>query len=248
MSNRITPFRERLKRKKKKLVVFICTGNTCRSPMAAMYMRHLLKEHEIQDIDVRSAGVMTIAGLLASPEAMQVMEAHGVDMRRHRSAPLTPELLRKADLVLAMSPFHMQTALRMCEDARDKTKLLKEFTRSDLKNVQIADPMGCTLEVFKKTFKEIKAACDLLIKHDYITGGDEAEEMAEEAPAPSKRKTARKAPAAKGAEKKAAAKSPKKAPKKAAKKVAKKAVKKVAKKTAKKTATKKAATKKSSKK
>ena len=124
---------------------------------------------------MRSAGVMTITGLLASQEATQIMEAEEVDLKKHRSTQLTPELIRKADLILAMSPFHRQTALRMAEDAKNKTFLLKEFTGIDAKNAQIADPMGCTLEVFKKVFKEIKTACERLVEHEYILGkADEA--------------------------------------------------------------------------
>lgn len=138
--------------------------------MASAYFRKLLDDNGVRDVETRSAGVMTITGLLASQEAIQVMSAEGVDLHRHRSTQLTPELIRKADLILAMSPFHRQTALRMSEDAKNKTFLLKEFTKSDLKNVQIADPMGCTLEVFKKCFKEIKAACERLIEHEFITG------------------------------------------------------------------------------
>jgi protein-tyrosine phosphatase len=180
--------------------------------MASAYFRKLLDDRGIRDVETRSAGVMTITGLLASQEAIQVMGSEGVDLHRHRSTQLTPELIRKADLILAMSPFHRQTALRMCEDAKNKTFLLKEFTKSDLKNVQIADPMGCTLEVFKKCFKEIKAACDRLVDHEFVTGKPMA-------PRPAAAKKAAK-PAAKGGAKggKGAAKPAAKAPAAKAKK------------------------------
>lgn len=136
--------------------------------MAAGYFRKLLAERNVKGVEVRAAGVMTVTGLRASQEAQQVMEAVEVDLGRHRSSQLTPESIRRADLILGMSPLHVQHALRESPDARGKTFLLKEFARSDLKNIQISDPMGCTLEVFKKCFKEIRQACDKLIDTEYV--------------------------------------------------------------------------------
>ena len=194
--------------------------------MSAGYFKKMLAERNIRNIEVRSAGVMTITGLLANQEANQVMENEGVDLRLHRSTPLSAELIRKADLVLAMTPFHRQSALRQCEEAKSKTFLFKEFTRTDLKNVQIADPMGGTLEVFKKCFKEIKSACNKLIEHEFVTG--KKPQSQREKP----KKPAVKKPAAK----KSAAK--KSAAKKSAKKTKSPEKKKPASKSRKKTATK----------
>ncbi len=153
---------------KKKMILFLCTGNTCRSPMAAGYLQKLLKEKGVKDIEVKAAGVMTIPGLLATPEAIQIMDSMGVDLHRHRSSQLTRDLIKKADLILGMTPFHVQSALRVSDEARGKTFLFKEYTRSDLKNTQIVDPMGCTLEVYKKVFNEIKHATNRLMKTDII--------------------------------------------------------------------------------
>ena len=174
---------------RRKMVVFLSTGNTCRAPMAAGYFRKLLDDHKIRNIEVRAAGVMTIAGLLATPESNQIMTAVGVDLSRHRSSQMTPDLLKKVDLILGMTPFHVQMALRMSDEAKGKTFLFKEYTRSDLKNTQIADPMGCTLEVYKKCFQEIKAGCDLLVKHPAITG-----KKPEPPPKPEKKVAVAKAP------------------------------------------------------
>lgn len=156
------------KRRKKRVIVFVCTGNTCRSPMAQGLLQDYLEKGNWRHIEVKTAGVMTISGLLPTPEAVQVMESVEIDIRKHRSAPLTPEMLKKADLVLGMTPFHVQFALRMSPEARGKTFLLKEYTKSDLKNYQITDPMGATLEVYKRVFREIKLAIDRLIEMDVV--------------------------------------------------------------------------------
>lgn len=164
------PFRNKFGNQRRKMILLLCTGNTCRSPMAAGYLRHLIQKKEITNVEVRSAGVMTVTGLRASQEAAQVMADCQIDLSRHRSSQLSPEIIRKADLILGMSPLHVQTALRMSDEARNKTFLLKEYARSDLKNIQIADPMGCTLEVFKKVFKEIRSACERLSNMEIVTG------------------------------------------------------------------------------
>ncbi|MGF1574240.1 MAG: low molecular weight protein arginine phosphatase [Sumerlaeia bacterium] len=163
------------KRKKKRSIVFVCTGNTCRSPMAQGLMYQILAENDIATVDVKTAGVMTTTGLLPTPEAIQVMEAAGIDITKHRSVPLTAEMLRKADLVLGMTPFHVQFAKRMLientEDPGnpdDKVFLLKEYTKSDMKNYQITDPMGATLEVYKRVFREIKLSINKLFEMDVV--------------------------------------------------------------------------------
>ncbi|MCX8037355.1 MAG: low molecular weight protein arginine phosphatase [Candidatus Sumerlaeia bacterium] len=154
----------------RKVLLFLSTGNICRSPMAAAYMRKLLEERKIKNIEVRSAGVMTIAGLLATDESKQMLEPYAISLDRHRSQPLTEDIIRKADLILGMTPFHVQMALRMSPEARKKTHLLKEYTAVDPKNRPIPDPMGCTLEVYKRVFRQIKMACDKLVEMEFITG------------------------------------------------------------------------------
>lgn len=183
------------KKKNKKVVVFLCTGNTCRGPMAQGYMRHAMNERGVKNIEVKTAGVMTIPGLIPTPEATQVMKNADVDITGHRSTPLTPEMIRKADLILGMTPFHVQYALRMSDDAKDKTYLLKEFAESDVKNYQITDPMGATLEVYKRVYREMKLAIDkMLDQKEFFTGVPE-EEMKK------RRKTTRTSPTASGTKK-----------------------------------------------
>lgn len=156
------------KPKRRKTIVFLCTGDTCRGPMAHGYMSDCLEKAGIHYIEVKSAGVLTIEGLIPTPEAKQVMDKEGVDIGRHRSSRFTPELARRADLILGMTPYHVQTALRDFKGAKDKSFLLKEYTKSDMKNFQVTDPMGATLEVYKRVFREIKLAVDRLLEEDFV--------------------------------------------------------------------------------
>lgn len=162
--------RKILESQARKVVLFVSTGNTCRSPMAAAYLNKLLEERKIRHIEVRSAGVMTIPGLLATDESKLMLEPYGISLERHRSQPLTDEIIRRANLILGMTPFHVQMALRMSDAARNKTHLFKEFTKTDPKGRPIPDPMGCTLEVYKKCFRQIKQACDRLVEMPEFLG------------------------------------------------------------------------------
>jgi hypothetical protein len=67
-----------------------------------------------------------------------------------------------------MTPFHVQHALRMAPEAKGKTHLLKEFAKSDMKNYQVTDPMGATLEVYKRVYREIKLAIDRLLEEEFV--------------------------------------------------------------------------------
>jgi protein arginine phosphatase len=137
--------------------------------MAYGVMKKLLEEAGIADIEVRTAGVSTIPGLLPTQECRQILEKEGVNIDHHRSCQLTPDLIKGATVILGMTSYHVQMALRMSEDARGKTFLLKEYVGSDPKNSQIQDPMGCTLEVYRKVYREIRAACRRLIKMDLFS-------------------------------------------------------------------------------
>ncbi len=142
--------------------------------MAYGILRKLFEENGIDDVEVRTAGVMTIPGLLPTQECRQILTKEGIEIGMHRSCKMTPELLRRATLILGMTSFHVQMALRMSPEARGKTFLLKEYVGAGSKNSQIQDPMGCTLEVYKKVFKEIRKACKVLAKMDLHTPGPPA--------------------------------------------------------------------------
>ena len=131
-------------------------------------LKHYFEENGITCLDVRTAGVMTTPGLMPTQECRQLLAKDNIEVNQHRAHKMTVELIKQAALVLCMTSFHVQMALRMTEDARGKTYLFKEFVGGDPKNSQIQDPMGCTLEVYKKVYRDIKAGCKKLAKMEVL--------------------------------------------------------------------------------
>ena len=124
-------------------ILFVCTGNTCRSPMAAGLCRKYLAQKigcTVDQLDksgykIGSAGTMAAAGWQASPEAVEVCRAKGADIGWHRSASLSAGLIRQSDMVYAMCRQHRDRVLELCPDADEKCFLLAA-------NMEIPDPMG----------------------------------------------------------------------------------------------------------
>lgn len=140
-------------------VLFVCTGNTCRSPMGAGYFRYLCKKNGKNDITVESAGTSACEGALVSEHAVKVMEKFGVNISDHLSSKLTVEKIDSADLIVVMSALHKQVVGEMRPPALKKTHTIFEFVN---KTDDIFDPLGGDLELYLKCFKEMKKALDNL--------------------------------------------------------------------------------------
>ena len=196
------------KKKDRVIILFLDTGDNCRCPMAKGYLTKLLDQQKITYVEIRTAGVMTPSDLKPQAEAVLLLQEEGVDVTRHRSRPVTEKLLNEADLILGMTPFHVQTAHRKCEEARGKTFLLKEYVGAQGRNTQIADPMGGTLEIFKKCFSELRAALQKLVEMPLIQTPDIEIPPPPPPPPPPEETTAAEAEKKKPSTKKPAAKKP----------------------------------------
>lgn len=140
------------------IVLFVCTGNTCRSPMAEALFRKLAAQRigcrpeELPDrgLVVMSAGTSALQGSPASPEAIDVLATSGLDLRGHESQPLTEPLARQADLILALTRGHRQAILSEWPDLTERVRLL---SRS---GGDVADPIGGPREFYERCAAQIE--------------------------------------------------------------------------------------------
>jgi protein-tyrosine phosphatase len=136
-------------------LLLVCTGNTCRSPMAEVIARSLVNGQP--DVTVGSAGVFASAGAPASAEAVQAMSARGLDLSNHRSRTLTREMLNEADAVYTMTEGHRQAVLAMAPELSGKVQRL-------LPDKDVEDPIGGPLQAYEVTAERITAGLEQRLK------------------------------------------------------------------------------------
>ncbi len=138
--------------------MFVCTGNTCRSPMAEGILRQMAKKDNLEYMDVVSSGVGTLDGYPATGHAVRVAGRDGVDISNHHSSQLIAELMEEADLIFALAFDHYEKMSLMYPEDLDKIHLLKGFPEGRAeRNLSVADPIGLDFEEYQKTYDEIKA-------------------------------------------------------------------------------------------
>ncbi len=141
--------------REKYTVLFVCTGNTCRSPMAEGALRSILEKMRPGKYEVISAGTAAAVGFPATMYAIEAARVWDIDISGHLSQPLTGTLIDRADLILVMTLQHYQEVVRIRKNAAGKTFLLKNFPDDSPDGEPVVDPIGQSLERYNATFLDI---------------------------------------------------------------------------------------------
>lgn len=146
------------KKHTRKKILFVCTGNTCRSPMAELLMKNKIKRCKIRWWDVSSCGINAEVGGAMSRNSEIALSERGISAENFKPRQLTQKLIEKSTIVICMTE-NQKTLLESCGNVHS----VKEMCGYD-----IPDPYGCNLDAYRVTRDALSRACDVIIKN-YIS-------------------------------------------------------------------------------
>lgn len=147
-------------------IMFVCTGNICRSAMAHWLMKKKIEDKKIKNIEVYSCGVFAYPEDMPTDAAIEVMEEYGVDLKKHRATQIQSSKIEKMDLILCMTYSQKYSVCQMYPELKDKVYTLKEYVKFDEKdpsNIDISDPWGYEIQVYRLCAAIIDNCIDKLI-------------------------------------------------------------------------------------
>lgn len=148
-----------------KKIMFVCTGNICRSPMAHYYMQKRVCDLNIQDnFMINSCGIYAYNGQAASKNSIDAMREYNVDLTKHRSTNIHDSDIENYDIILCLTDAHKNIVLSLFPKTVNKIYTLKEFANNSNDDVDIEDPWGLDLNVYLKCADEIVSCIDNILK------------------------------------------------------------------------------------
>jgi protein-tyrosine-phosphatase len=148
-----------------KKILFVCTGNSCRSVMAEGLLKKMLQDRGRNDLHVLSAGTNTLNGITPTPETVAVMKTEGVDVEGHLGQQITAELVQNADAIFCMEIFHREQILSAIPEVESKVYLLKPFeSDKSIFEPNIPDPIGQPKQVYEICLASVKEGVERVVQ------------------------------------------------------------------------------------
>ncbi len=149
-------------------ILFVCTGNICRSPFAESLLKKLAAEKGLKGITADSAGLLALPGNSATSLAQRVAAEYGVDLAEHKAISLSKDLVACSDLILIMEKSHEEALLAAFPEAAGKVLLIRYFARFGSRTRGIADPYGLEYDAYRFCFLDIQDSVSGLV--EYLSG------------------------------------------------------------------------------
>jgi len=155
-------------------VLFVCSGNICRSVMAEYILRKYSSQYNIKELEVDSCGIFKIDNLPMPQEVVRILKDEGIEQIGHVPKVINEELVNWADIILVMEKIHLEFIREHFPAAATKTYLLKEYVQIEDENKEIWDPMGLGYNEYLDCFYEIKISINKLLNRWYrIKNGED---------------------------------------------------------------------------
>ena len=144
-------------------IMFICTGNICRSAMAHAMLSKKVKE-ENKNIEVYSCGLYAEDGWVSTDEAIETMKDYGIDLKNHRATHIRNSNIKEMDVILCATRRHKDMVIYMYPELKEKVYTMKEYAGYKEDDLDIDDPWGYGIDIYKKCAKEIEGCIDEYIR------------------------------------------------------------------------------------
>jgi protein-tyrosine-phosphatase len=152
-----------------KHILFVCTGNICRSPFAEGLLKKLVQKNRLDDIVADSAGLLALSGNSVTGLAQKVAEEYNVDLSGHIAKSIKEDIVDRSDLILVMEYSQAKELLDAFPEAEDKVFLIRRFARFGSKDRGIADPYGLNYDAYRFCFLDIQDGVSGLA--EYLSAG-----------------------------------------------------------------------------